>query len=87
MRLLSILLGLLLVGLTLSLSNLQWPTTALDWQIIQSLRVPRVVSAALVGSMLAVSGLLLQVLLRNPLAEPIFWVYRVGRLSPSCPVL
>ena len=70
MRLLLILLSLLLVGLALSLSNFELPANALDWKIIESLRWPRAIAAAIVGSMLAVSGLLLQVLLRNPLAEP-----------------
>ena len=38
--------------------------------IIWSLRVPRVAAAALVGASLAVSGVIFQALLRNPLAEP-----------------
>ncbi|WP_420550819.1 FecCD family ABC transporter permease [Litorivicinus lipolyticus] len=59
-----------LMGLAASLSGLAWPTRALDWQIIEHLRWPRVVAAALVGSVLAVCGLLLQILTRNPLAEP-----------------
>ncbi len=42
----------------------------LDWQLIVTLRAPRVAAAAGVGSLLALSGLGLQVLLRNPLADP-----------------
>jgi len=42
----------------------------LDWQLIASLRAPRVAAAAGVGSLLALAGLGLQVLLRNPLADP-----------------
>ena len=42
----------------------------LDWSLIVSLRAPRVAAAAGVGSLLALSGLALQVLLRNPLADP-----------------
>ena len=41
-----------------------------DWQLIVSLRAPRVAAAAGVGSLLALAGLALQVLLRNPLADP-----------------
>jgi iron complex transport system permease protein len=41
-----------------------------DWQLIATLRAPRVAAAAGVGSLLALSGLALQVLLRNPLADP-----------------
>ncbi|RRW37326.1 Fe(3+)-hydroxamate ABC transporter permease FhuB [Ectopseudomonas oleovorans] len=45
--------------------HLQWPS-ALVW----SLRWPRVLTAASAGAGLAISGLLLQRLLRNPLASP-----------------
>jgi len=38
--------------------------------IVVSLRLPRVLGAALVGAALAVAGVLLQGLLRNPLADP-----------------
>ena len=38
--------------------------------IIVDLRLPRVLAAFAVGGMLAISGALLQVLLRNPLADP-----------------
>jgi iron complex transport system permease protein len=41
-----------------------------DWPLIVSLRAPRVAAAAGVGSLLALAGLSLQVLLRNPLADP-----------------
>jgi iron complex transport system permease protein len=41
-----------------------------DDKIIWKTRLPRIVLAALVGSSLALSGLVFQVLLRNPLAEP-----------------
>ncbi|MCU1719237.1 Fe(3+)-hydroxamate ABC transporter permease FhuB [Pseudomonas sp. 5P_3.1_Bac2] len=58
-----------LLGLALSRSlagwQLGWPTESL-W----SLRWPRVLAAASAGSGLAVAGLLLQRLLRNPLASP-----------------
>ncbi len=41
-------------------------TAVIIWQI----RLPRVILAAVVGATLAVGGLVFQVLLRNPLAEP-----------------
>ncbi|MBX7371781.1 FecCD family ABC transporter permease [Clostridium chauvoei] len=40
------------------------------WEIIRDLRMPRVISEILVGASLAVSGVLLQAVIRNPLAEP-----------------
>ena len=39
-------------------------------KIIRELRLPRVMTGFLVGGMLALAGALMQVLLRNPLAEP-----------------
>ena len=39
-------------------------------QIIMDLRLPRVTSGFVVGGMLALAGALMQILLRNPLAEP-----------------
>lgn len=41
-----------------------------DRAIVLTLRLPRVVGAALTGASLAVSGAIFQALLRNPLAEP-----------------
>ncbi|QQK80016.1 iron ABC transporter permease [Salicibibacter cibi] len=41
-----------------------------DHQIIQEIRLPRVVGAVLIGSFLAISGALMQGMTRNPLAEP-----------------
>ena len=42
----------------------------LDLQVIVTLRAPRVTAAAGVGALLALSGFAMQVLLRNPLADP-----------------
>ncbi len=42
------------------------PATTIAWKI----RLPRVITGALTGGMLAVSGVVFQALLRNPLAEP-----------------
>ena len=55
----------LVAGLALGLGS-----GGLDWQLIATLRAPRVAAAAGVGSLLALAGLGLQVLLRNPLADP-----------------
>ena len=55
----------LVAALALGLGSGGW-----DWQLIVSLRAPRVAAAAGVGSLLALAGLALQVLLRNPLADP-----------------
>ncbi len=44
--------------------------TASDSSIILDLRLPRIISGALVGSALAMAGSVLQALLRNPLADP-----------------
>ena len=41
------------------------PATTIAWRV----RLPRVVTGALTGGMLAVSGVVFQALLRNPLAE------------------
>jgi iron complex transport system permease protein len=41
-----------------------------DLGLILALRAPRVLAAAGVGALLALSGLVMQVLLRNPLADP-----------------
>ena len=43
---------------------------AMAYQVIHELRLPRALSAFAVGGLLALSGALLQVLLRNPLADP-----------------
>ena len=55
----------LVTALALGLGSGGW-----DWQLIVTLRAPRVAAAAGVGSLLALAGLGLQVLLRNPLADP-----------------
>jgi len=39
-------------------------------QVIQTLRLPRIVGAFSCGALLALAGVLMQVLLRNPLADP-----------------
>jgi cobalamin transport system permease protein len=46
------------------------PNELFDSEILWQIRVPRVVLAALVGLMLSISGVILQGILRNPLADP-----------------
>ncbi len=41
-----------------------------DYEIFMRVRLPRVILAALIGAALAASGVVLQAILRNPLAEP-----------------
>ncbi len=57
--------AVLLIGAALLLGS-----GGLDAQVIITLRAPRVTAAAGVGALLALSGLAMQVLLRNPLADP-----------------
>jgi iron complex transport system permease protein len=45
-------------------------SAGLDIELIRTLRAPRVAAAAGVGALLALSGLAMQTLLRNPLADP-----------------
>jgi len=69
------------LALALSLGSVSIPSTELWyllWQddgsvyyrIIHELRLPRILSAFGVGAVLAVAGVLMQVLLRNPLGDP-----------------
>lgn len=44
--------------------------TSIDAEIIMQVRLPEVVTAMLVGAALAISGVILQAVLRNPLADP-----------------
>ncbi len=66
-----VLAGLMLAGLSLTLSpgaqgwELSWPD-----ELILSFRWPRVLAAASAGAGLAVAGVVLQRLIRNPLASP-----------------
>ncbi len=68
--------------------------------IVRQIRLPRVILAALVGAALAVSGTVLQALLRNPLADPyvlgissgaalgaIVALYVGGRLAEASPLM
>jgi len=46
------------------------PGGNIDYEIFVGVRLPRVILAALVGAALACSGVVLQAILRNPLADP-----------------
>jgi iron complex transport system permease protein len=61
--------SILFHGLVGSAPSADW--TAKDSTIILQLRLPRVLSGALVGAALAIAGAVLQALLRNPLADPL----------------
>lgn len=67
-----LLLGVALAGATLALviAALLTGTAGIDAELIRTLRAPRVAAAAGVGALLALSGLAMQSLLRNPLADP-----------------
>ncbi|PKL96104.1 MAG: ABC transporter permease [Gammaproteobacteria bacterium HGW-Gammaproteobacteria-8] len=58
------------VALLTGNGELAWPAAAGDWRVITELRLPRVVAGLSVGVLLALAGMLMQVLLRNPLADP-----------------
>lgn len=70
----------LAVSLVYGTKDLQWTTVwqalfAYDpdikgHQIVQDIRFPRALAAALIGAYLALSGAVMQALTRNPLAEP-----------------
>lgn len=68
--LLSVRLGAVRLGLREVLDALRGAGDPTTVAIVQRLRVPRSLLAALVGGALAASGAVFQALLRNPLAEP-----------------
>lgn len=53
-----------------TLRALQGTASAKTQELVMHLRLPRALTAFAVGGLLAVAGVLMQVLLRNPLAEP-----------------
>jgi iron complex transport system permease protein len=59
---------ILLYKIGLYAGHVSWSSG--DQAIVWSLRMPRVVAAALVGAALGVAGALFQAVLRNPLADP-----------------
>ena len=68
-----------LIALSFGSANINWATVfesfktgseSFDHTVVMELRLPRAASAFVVGGMLALAGVLMQVLLRNPLADP-----------------
>ncbi|WP_395146020.1 Fe(3+)-hydroxamate ABC transporter permease FhuB (plasmid) [Moraxella atlantae] len=52
-------------------NQVQWAMSSLaNWKLIQTYRLPRTLSAAATGILLATAGVLLQTLTRNPMASP-----------------
>lgn len=51
-------------------SELTQRSESLEAQVIYELRIPRASAAFIIGAMLALAGVIMQVLLRNPLADP-----------------
>ena len=67
---LSIMYGAADVSITCVIHILWAPTTGVTDTIIWDVRLPRGIAGVLVGTDLALAGLLLQGILRNPLADP-----------------
>ncbi|MBN2724030.1 MAG: iron ABC transporter permease [Deltaproteobacteria bacterium] len=74
-------LGLMIILLSLGYgpSGFKWPGNAINYKVITTIRLPRVLLAFLAGSTLAVAGASLQGLLLNPLVSP----YTLGVASGS----
>ena len=83
LRQLVVLLFLVLLAFVLALSigtvSVDWSVVfaglrglpgSVDYTVVMELRLPRATNAFVVGAMLALAGALMQVLLRNPLADP-----------------
>ena len=66
----ALLVGSIEIGMPQLLLALGAESHSLEARVIQEIRLPRVCSGFVVGAMLALAGALMQVLLRNPLAEP-----------------
>lgn len=63
--------GLLIGPTPVTFSSIFYPEQhPLDWTIISEIRLPRLLLTAMIGSVLATSGAVLQGLFRNPLADP-----------------
>lgn len=58
------------LGIGAVLTQLAGQEPGLQQQILFELRIPRSIAAFLTGALLALSGVIMQVLLRNPLADP-----------------
>lgn len=68
--LVSLKLGSIDVGVKELICGIFFNNSSENVEIIKSLRLPRVIVAVLVGMNLSISGVLLQAVIRNPLADP-----------------
>lgn len=68
--LISLLTGSYAIPLDEIFAVLASPDESINSQIIHDIRLPRTLSAIICGAMLSLSGVIMQVLLRNPLADP-----------------
>ncbi|PCJ24470.1 MAG: ABC transporter permease [SAR86 cluster bacterium] len=66
----SLLSGSVDISVSQLLSNIFGTTNDLQSQVLQEIRIPRTMAAFITGGLLALSGVIMQVLLRNPLADP-----------------
>jgi iron complex transport system permease protein len=73
------------IGLAQIVEILLGEEKGMQARVILELRLPRVMSGFLVGGMLAIAGALMQVLLKNPLAEP--YVLGVSGGASVCALL
>jgi iron complex transport system permease protein len=60
-------------------------TDALAHALVYELRLPRTLTAFAAGGVLALAGVLMQVLLRNPLADPFVMEFPAALPSLRCP--
>ncbi len=87
-----VLLACMIAGVVFGAVNLKWQdfiqSDATGYYIAWHLRMPRVVLAVLSGGALAISGVILQAIMRNPLASPgIIGVSAGGGLGAICVIL
>ncbi|MFN3804156.1 MAG: FecCD family ABC transporter permease [Pyrobaculum sp.] len=62
--------------------HLFWGPAGLDWHIVEAVRLPRALGAMAAGIGLALAGLILQTIYRNPLADPyVFGISGAAMLS------
>lgn len=66
----SLLSGSVEISLAELLSEFLQPQDSLQAQVLHEIRIPRTLAAFTTGGLLALSGVIMQVLLRNPLADP-----------------
>lgn len=67
---LSLIAGSHQIGWTELMSLMHGEGTEMNRQIILNLRLPRILAAVITGIILSISGAIMQILLRNPLASP-----------------